>query len=478
MEIQQPFTQSSSTITGSGTTGQVAYFTGTHTISSISGATTDGTSMTFGATPTFSTMTAGSVFFAGTSGLLSQDNGNLFYDSTNHTLIVGGTTSAGLGNKIHMPVAPMATANYGTLSMGGGSWTGAGRFAGSSSGTSFAINEVSGYAGNLADWQVNGVSQFKVTGVGAVIGGNSSSFGSSSSLGLNSTIGSSSQFIKVISNVFNTELTFNDGASSTNIVMGTGSQVTGDFALNLPHAFGSAAQGTIVQSDGSTYSQLMYPLGTDLRHYNAFGFRATASFGNQIYGKTSIGPTLTANPWVGFTPTAWITLTAGSATTGNAPLKFTSGTNLTTPEAGAKEYDGTLFYQTNSNAVRQNIWSGVPARLTAQTAAASLTAYTVGAADGSFIVSSNVNMTTATLCSFSVVCTYTDETNTSRALTLNFSQISGTLVQTLTNALGAGAYEGVPLHIRAKAGTTITIASTGTFTTVTYNIERMISQIA
>lgn len=115
-------------------------------------------------------------------------------------------------------------------------------------------------------------------------------------------------------------------------------------------------------------------------------------------------------------------------------------------------------------------------RVTAQTAAASLTAIPVGGSDGTFTVSANVNMTAVTLASFQTTCTYTDETNTSRTLVLNFSQINGTFVTTLTNALGAGAYEGVPVHIRAKAGTNITLATVGTFTTVTYNFEERIVQ--
>lgn len=44
------------------------------------------------------------------------------------------------------------------------------------------------------------------------------------------------------------------------------------------------------------------------------------------------------------TPTATIHLKAG--TTSLAPLKLTAGTNLTTPEAGAVEFDGTHFYGT------------------------------------------------------------------------------------------------------------------------------------
>jgi hypothetical protein len=41
-----------------------------------------------------------------------------------------------------------------------------------------------------------------------------------------------------------------------------------------------------------------------------------------------------------------ITLAAGTATTGTAPLYFTSGTNLTTATAGAMEFDGTNLYFT------------------------------------------------------------------------------------------------------------------------------------
>lgn len=119
-------------------------------------------------------------------------------------------------------------------------------------------------------------------------------------------------------------------------------------------------------------------------------------------------------------------------------------------------------------------------RLTAQTAAqASVATYTVGSTDGSFEISSNVNVTTATAHSFTVTCVYTDETNTSRTLTLGFTQLAGaTFLSSITNITGAGPYESPSYHIRAKTGTSITIATVGTFTTVTYNVEGTIKQIA
>jgi hypothetical protein len=128
---------------------------------------------------------------------------------------------------------------------------------------------------------------------------------------------------------------------------------------------------------------------------------------------------------------------------------------------------------------------GVPAiqaagRATAQTAAnASISTYTVGAADGSFEVSANVLVTTSTTHTFTVTCAYHDEGNTLRTLTFGFTQLAGaTFLTSITNITGAGPYESPVYHIRCKAGSAITIATTGTFTTVTYNVEGIIRQVA
>lgn len=47
-------------------------------------------------------------------------------------------------------------------------------------------------------------------------------------------------------------------------------------------------------------------------------------------------------------------LAAGTASANTAPLKFTSGTNLTTAEAGTEEYNGS-FYQTKASALRYGL---------------------------------------------------------------------------------------------------------------------------
>ncbi len=135
------------------------------------------------------------------------------------------------------------------------------------------------------------------------------------------------------------------------------------------------------------------------------------------------------------------------------------------------------------NGVTTTGW-GTPAiygtgRSTAQAAAvASVATYTVGASDGSFRVSANVLVTTATVHNFTVTCAYTDEGNTARTLTLPFTILAGTAATAITNAGGAVPYEGIPVHIRCKASTAITIATTGTFTTVAYNVEANIEQLS
>lgn len=96
---------------------------------------------------------------------------------------------------------------------------------------------------------------------------------------------------------------------------------------------------------------------------------------------------------------------AGTATANTAPLKFTSGTNLTTAEAGAVEYDGTEFYGTNST-VSRTIFARVlkgSATLdfgsTASNSETDLTITVTGAADGD-VVSLGVPNASATTGTF------------------------------------------------------------------------------
>jgi hypothetical protein len=178
-------------------------------------------------------------------------------------------------------------------------------------------------------------------------------------------------------------------------------------------------------------------------------------------------------------PTAVVMLKAGTATANTAPLKFTSGTLTTTAEAGAMEFlTDTLYFTRTTGAVRSKIVTTTTGRVTAQTAAnASVATHTAGPSDWSYEVSANVLVTTSGTENFTVTCVYTDEGNTARTLTLPFITLAGASVAIVNFANGAVPYEGVALHLRVKANTTITIATTGTFTGCTYSAEAVIKKI-
>lgn len=119
------------------------------------------------------------------------------------------------------------------------------------------------------------------------------------------------------------------------------------------------------------------------------------------------------------------------------------------------------------------------ARATGQTAAnTSVATYTAGGADGTFVIYANVNVTASTTFSFSVQVAYTDETGAAQTLTLNLQNLAATILSAITNVQGTGPYEGIPVTIRAQNGTAITVKTAGTFTSVTYNVEAHVHQIA
>lgn len=69
---------------------------------------------------------------------------------------------------------------------------------------------------------------------------------------------------------------------------------------------------------------------------------SSVAAGDILWGSAT--NTYSARNVLNTTPTALFHLKAGTATASTAPLKFTSGTNLTSAEAGAMEYDGSVFY--------------------------------------------------------------------------------------------------------------------------------------
>jgi len=181
-------------------------------------------------------------------------------------------------------------------------------------------------------------------------------------------------------------------------------------------------------------------------------------------------------------PTALLHLAAGSDVANGAPLKLnsgalTTGANIT---AGSVEFLTDAFYGTiTTNTVRRMFVMSQTGRATAQTAAnANVHSFTLPATDGSYQICANVLVTTSSAEAFTVTVAYTDEGNTARTATLNLQLVNGTIGTNIAFANGAVAYMGIPLNIRCKASTSITVATTGTFTGCTYNVETIFKKVA
>jgi|SRR6185436_13104014 len=92
--------------------------------------------------------------------------------------------------------------------------------------------------------------------------------------------------------------------------------------------------------------------------------------------------------------------------------------------------------------------------------------------DRTYEIGGYIRPTVATTHAFTMTVSFTDEGGTPRTLTMTFGLVAGGVTTTsIANANGTVPYMGVPQRIRCKKGTTIVFATTGTFTTVTYNAE-------
>ena len=227
---------------------------------------------------TNSSMTAGSVLFAGTAGLMSQDNANFFWDDTNNRLGIG---TASPGTTLHIVSTAPSSSTHPNR------------------------------AGLL------------ISSEGTNVGG------------------------RIATQV----------ASSTEI----------------PYFFGLRSRGTLASptavqnGDGligyscNPHDGTEYVAGnkSPLIIYNATENWSATNHGSKIRFYTVENATTTQaermvidhNGYVGIgttSPTAVLHLKAGTATANTAPLKFTSGTNLTSAEAGAMEWDGTNLYITQT----------------------------------------------------------------------------------------------------------------------------------
>lgn len=118
-------------------------------------------------------------------------------------------------------------------------------------------------------------------------------------------------------------------AFTTNDTGGTNLRTSSIIGLNSSHTIGAMSGALVFNTrNAGTFSEKMRLIST---------------------GNVGIGVTV---------PTAVLHLKAGTATASTAPLKLSSGTNLTTGETGAIEYNGTNLFFTRTGTTRENVLVG------------------------------------------------------------------------------------------------------------------------
>ena len=302
---------------------------------SVIGGTASGNNLTLSST---SNATKGKILF-GTSG----------YDEVNNRLGIGTT----------VPPTQMAIVNAGIAVLNGGSFSDStlqlrhnneniGRataieFSFGNGNNSYVgsriVGETASAGGGNLHFQTGSGSYGTYTTKMIVLKNGNVGIGTTTPGNLLSIVGNSSTPGGVAFNVKNSNVSGDTRfslSSSNNRTLGV--QVTGDsYVVNQKGAYlftGGGLSNMTFMTDGDVGS-------------GGSGYISFATGGYTLTTQERMRITSTGNIGIGITsPSAVLHIKAGTATAGTAPIKLTSGTNLTTPENGALEFDGTNLYFT------------------------------------------------------------------------------------------------------------------------------------
>jgi hypothetical protein len=177
----------------------------------------------------------------------------------------------------------------------------------------------------------------------------------------------------IYNNAFGAAALYYNVTGSENVAFGQGALYASTGSYNV--ALGSGAGYTLTAGDNNIF------IGRNVVPNISTTGSNQLNIGGWIYGdngKIGIGVT---------GPTAKFNLPAGTSSANTAPLKFISGTNLTTPENGAVEYDGTNYFATSSSTrytIAKTLTSTASLNFSSTSAqsSADLTITVTGAADG------------------------------------------------------------------------------------------------
>jgi len=398
----------------------------------------------------------GSVIFTAAGGPLIQDGVNFFYDPTREKLQIGVGDETGLG-------APANASNPFRLELMTGTYANPV----ATVGPTMKINRVESIP---LTQMTNGQSNDQNAGIFVVAVGRPLTQVQSAAI-----VGAAYSYAtSPASGGTNPDACGLQGTG--HIFSGGVGRGVGGYFEGIRDTTASTNNGIEVRSNNNTSTPDAYVAG---QIPNTMGIWVTATGATSAVGIVlgSLG-TWDVGLAFPFTNINTTTISDDSNSTTSVAINGTHTTSIAVaPTAGAVRL-GTKILKYNNIPTAAG---GVPAiygfnRLTGQTTAlASVVSYTVGAVDGAFLVTAYVRVVTSVSHNFQVGVQYTDEIGVVQTQPFNFAS---TLVVNITDTTGVGAYHGFAFHIHALGASTITIYTAGTFTSVVYNIEGSILQIA
>lgn len=245
------------------------------------------------------------------------------------------------------------------------------------------------------------------------------------------------------------------GAAPSTIATGTGvttalgvnTGTAGAFVVN-GGALGTPSSGTVTNLTGTASININGTVGATTPTTGAF----TTLSANSTVSGTGFSAYLASPPAIGgtlaaagtfTTVTGKLTPTAGTATAGTAPIKLTAGTNLTTAEAGAIEYDGSSFFATGGTTTGRGAF---PTEQIYRQVANGTTTLSATIADF-FPANSSISLAAATLYEIQCWCYFLKTTGGS----VTFSMLASSAPAWMNGHYRAGGATGASV---ASGGTT------------------------
>jgi hypothetical protein len=159
------------------------------------------------------------------------------------------------------------------------------------------------------------------------------------------------------------------GATTANWAVFTGSVTGGDGRINVNNATNVANQVIVIKSLTNTAGDGIVIKSNNETSNMQIGYQTIATNGGMILNSSATGVQVQSRLYVGASgtsPTALIHILGGTTSANSAPIKLTSGTSMSTAEAGSFEYTTPQLFFTNGGAQRQELFQGQQSRVSTQ----------------------------------------------------------------------------------------------------------------